>query len=111
MVGPGSKVPHVKSANFISEMVDQFNVAGISSLDGNGNRVVLIIGRNQIDIKEETFVEISPGAMQPQVEASAITVHKLIFANLSMTVQSAKQLIVALQQGIDQADATSADRG
>lgn len=107
MLGPGSVIPHVKAENFISEMVDQFNVAGIGSNDGKSSRVILIIGRNQLDITEEVFVEIAPGAMQPQTHMDAVKLKRLVFANLTMTLDSAKALIHTLQQGIDQAEASS----
>jgi hypothetical protein len=107
MVGPGAKIPHCKTANFISEMADQFNVAGIGSHDGNSSRVVLIVGRNQLDISEEVFVEIAPGAMQPQTQVDAVSITRLVFANITMTLESAKMLVTTLEQGIAQAETPS----
>lgn len=100
----GTKIKHVKTSNFISEMADQFNVAGTGGETPDSHRIVLIAGRNEIDITEETLVEIAPGKIQAQTLPDGLTVSKKVFANITMTLDAAKQLVAALQQAIDQAD-------
>lgn len=103
MLNIGTKIKHCKSPNFIAEMADQFNVVGTGGDNPGSHRIILIVGRNEIDITEETLIEVAPGKIQAQALADAVVLSKTIFANITMTLESAEALVAALQQGINQA--------
>jgi len=85
-------------------MVDQFNVAGTGGDQPGSQRIILIVGRNEINITEETLVEIAPGTLQTQTLPESLVMTRKVFANFTMTLESAQGLVVALQQGIAQAE-------
>lgn len=103
MLNAGTKIKHSKSQNFIAEMADQFNVVGTGGDNPGSHRIIMIIGRNNIDITEETLIEVAPGKVQAQALPDSVVLSKTIFANITMTLESAEALVVALQQGINQA--------
>lgn len=100
MIIEGAKIKHVKSPNFISEMADQFNLAGLQT--GAGGRVAMIIGRDQLDITQETMREIAPGQFQAQTDPEDLIMIRHVIANISIPLESAKALMVALGTAIAQ---------
>ncbi|MHC8293592.1 hypothetical protein [Pseudomonas sp. LB3P58] len=99
MLVNGSKIPHVKSPNFISEMADSFNVAGLQT--GSGSKISMIISRDQLDVTQETLVQQEIG-FQAQVQDGDLVLTKHVVANITIPLDSAKALVIALQTAIDQ---------
>ncbi|CAB5644143.1 hypothetical protein [Pseudomonas asiatica] len=104
MIQGGTKLRHIKADNYITEMVDQFNVAGTGGDQPGSQRIILIAGRNEVEITEETLVEVTPGNLQAQTLPDAMVMTRKVYANLSMTLESAQGLVQALQQAIAQAE-------
>lgn len=106
MFKEGSKIKHIKSPNFISEMVDSFNVACTQT--ANGAKISLVVGRDILEITEETLVPAS-GGFQAQVLPESLVMSRYEVANLSIPLEAAKALVVALQGGIEQAESSIAN--
>lgn len=107
MLKNGSKVQHVQSSNFISEMVDSFNVSGIQT--GAGAKVSVIVGRDVLSIREETLVADGSG-FRTEVLPEDLVLTRHIVANLSIPLENAKSLINALQTAVSQMEAADANQ-
>ncbi|WP_332847573.1 hypothetical protein [Pseudomonas lactucae] len=104
----GLKIPHVRSENYISEFVDQFNVAGIKTQDYG--KIVVVMGRDEISVKEEEFVSQPDGTFGLRTSDEAVIMTRYIFANISMSIESARRLIDNLEGAIMQAGGTNAEK-
>ncbi len=105
MLGDGSKVEHIEARNFISEMVDSFNVSAIQT--GSGAKISIVVGRDTLSVRQETLVA-QDGAFSAQVLPEDMILRRLVVANLSIPLENAKQLIVALQTAVGQVETMTA---
>ncbi|VVO92998.1 hypothetical protein PS732_02456 [Pseudomonas fluorescens] len=105
MLADGSKVAHVQSSNFISEMVDSFNVSGIQT--GAGAKISIIVGRDLISVRQETLISDGAG-FRSEVLPEDMILSRHIVANLSIPLENAKSLIQALQTAVSQVEAAEA---
>lgn len=99
MLENGSKIKHVRSDNFIAEMVDSFNISAIQT--AAGSKISLIVGRDMLSVNQETL-EAREGGFGTVVLPDDMILTRHVVANLSMPLDSAKQLLIALQTGIAQ---------
>lgn len=108
MIKNGLKIPHVRSENYISEYVDQFNVAGIQTQDYG--KIVVVMGRDEISVKEEEFFSQPDGTFGLRTSDEAVIMTRYIFANISMSIESARRLIDNLEGAIIQAGGANAEK-
>lgn len=107
MLANGLKIPHVHADNFISEMVDSFNVAAVQT--GSGTKIAIIIGRDMLNIKQETMLQRGDGfATQALQEDVALVRH--VVANLTVPLESAKGFLEALRSTIAQLEEQLGDQ-
>ncbi|VVN78755.1 hypothetical protein [Pseudomonas fluorescens] len=103
MLESGTKIKHVKAANFINEMADSFNVAILQT--ASGSKISLTVGRDYLDIAQETLAPVTDGVgFSSQVLNSDVTLNRLTIANLSIPLEAAKAMIAALQAAVAQVE-------
>ena len=88
MLSDGAKVKHIKSPNFISEMADSFNVAGLTT--AAGSRITLVIGRDQLEITQETMIEVPGLGYRSQTLQEDMVLSRLVLANITIPLDAAK---------------------
>jgi len=103
MLTNGSKVEHVLANNFISEMVDAFNVSGIQT--GVGAKISVIVGRDVLSVRKETLTA-NLGGFRSEVLAEDMVLSRHVVANLTIPLENAKSLIAALQTAVMQMEST-----
>ena len=99
MLANGSKIEHVRANNFIAEMVDSFNVSAIQT--GSGAKISIVVGRDMLSLRQETLTE-QEGGFRTEVLPDDMVLSRHVVANLSIPLENAKQLIIALQTAIAQ---------
>lgn len=108
LIADGKTIPHVKSANFVSEYTDQINVAGVQTADYG--KIVVQFGRDELSVSQEVFVGMPNGSFQLQTRDEDIQMTRYVFANLSMGVNTAKRLVEGLLAAIEQASGGNVPR-
>lgn len=102
MFEKGNKLVHVKSPNFINEMVDSFSITAIHG--GHGPKIMITAGRESVDIKNETFIENEKGITTEVGEGDSVMT-RFTVANLAVPLESARSFAKTLQYTIDAYDA------
>jgi hypothetical protein len=98
-----SKLAHVKAGNFVNEVVDRFSLTGFQN--GNALSIILTVGRDTVDISHETVIPAEEGGGM-RLDNEAISPYRLDFATLTLSIESAKGLVEALQKMINDAPQT-----
>ncbi|MQU28246.1 hypothetical protein GHO29_17345 [Pseudomonas helleri] len=96
---PGTKLKHVKSDRFISEVADQVNIAVMQGNDGT-TRLGLIFARDTLDLLNETFIASpeNPNQIALSITPDDVQPFRLQLANLTLSLDAAKRLHMALQR-------------
>ena len=100
MFEKGSTLTLNKAANFIEESVDGVNIVAVGTSTGE-HKITMIFSRNSVDLSHETLVDLGDGRMEFKTESDAVTLSKLVFANLTMSHAAAQGLVDALQKALD----------
>ncbi|WGK60539.1 hypothetical protein QAO71_10585 [Halopseudomonas sp. SMJS2] len=111
MIENGKRLEHKKSENHINEFVDSFNILNSTVNQGSGrplSHVVIMAARMQASLTGETFMETSPGHFSLQAAVDDVVMEKVVFANLTCTLDVAKQLVAALNKSIAESEKASA---
>lgn len=108
MLANGSKIPHVRSSNFISEMVDSFNVTAVQT--NAGVKLAIIVGRDMVSIEQETMVQ-HPHGFVTEARPEDVKLVRHVVANLTVPLENAKSLISALQTTIARVEEEQAKQG
>jgi len=95
----GHRIEHKKAPNFIREPVESVNIGLMNSSDG-GAKISLTFSRDEMDITHEVLVAsaANPENLIPLVPTEALSTYRLEFANLTLSIATAKNLAAGLEQ-------------
>lgn len=107
MIEDGKRLEHVKSPNHISEVIDSFNILNSLVNHGPGKpsaQVVILAARMHASLTGETFRQNSENNFSLQADGNDVKMEKVIYANLTCSLDVARQLVEALNKSISDAE-------